>query len=64
MPNKLFEAKNLVKEFGHGKTLVRALDDVSFTIDEGEVVTIVGGSASGKSVLANHMLGFLQPTSG
>ncbi len=65
MPNNvIFEAKNLVKEFGHGKSLVKALRGLDFSIKEGEIVTLVGGSACGKSVLAKHMLGFLQPTSG
>jgi len=66
MPNNeiIFEGKNLVKEFGHGKTLCTALKGMNFQIKEGEIVTLVGGSACGKSVLAKHMLGFLQPTKG
>lgn len=65
MPNNVvFEAKNLVKEFGHGKSLCKALNGVNFSINEGEIVTLVGGSACGKSVLAKHMLGFLKPTKG
>ena len=65
MPNKvIFEAKDLRKEFGHGNSLITALKDINFEIKEGEIVTLVGGSACGKSVLAKHMLGFLQPTKG
>jgi len=66
MPNKniIFQGKGLVKEFGHGKTLCTALRGLDFAIEEGEIVTLVGGSACGKSVLAKHMLGFLQPTKG
>ena len=65
MPNEIiFEAKNLHKDFGHGKSIVNALTGITFTIKKGEIVTLVGGSACGKSVLAKHMLGFLQPTSG
>jgi peptide/nickel transport system ATP-binding protein len=65
MPNKtIFEAKGLSKEFGHGKTLVKALTDINFEMKQGEIITLVGGSACGKSVLAKHMLGFLQPTTG
>jgi len=66
MPNKnvIFEAKNLVKEFGHGKTHNVVLKDLNFEIEDGEIVTIVGGSACGKSVVAKHLLGFMQPTRG
>jgi len=65
MPNKnIFEAKNLVKGFGHGKTHNVVLKNLNFQIEDGEIVTIVGGSACGKSVIAKHLLGFLQPTSG
>ncbi len=62
--NTLFEAKNLVKKFGHGKKQVLALDNLNFDIEDGEIITLVGGSACGKSVLAKHMLGFLKPSSG
>jgi len=66
MPNKnfIFEAKDLVKEFGQGKTRNVVLKKLNFGIEDGEIVTIVGGSACGKSVIAKHLLGFLQPTSG
>jgi peptide/nickel transport system ATP-binding protein len=60
----LFEAKNSVCTFGHGKKLVRAVDDVSFDIKDGEIVSLVGGSGCGKSVLAKMMLGLHHPTSG
>ena len=57
MPNNspVFYAKNVTKTFGHGKTLVKAVDDVSFSIADGEIVSIVGGSGCGKSVLAKVM---------
>jgi peptide/nickel transport system ATP-binding protein len=66
MPSKnaIFEAKNLVKEFGHGKTHNVVLKGLNFEIDDGEIVTIVGGSGCGKSVVAKCLLGFLQPTKG
>lgn len=65
MPNKnIFEAKNVTKEFGHGKTLVKAIKNIDCYVADQEIVSIVGGSACGKSVLAKHMLGLLQPTSG
>ncbi|MFP4164127.1 MAG: ABC transporter ATP-binding protein [Chitinispirillaceae bacterium] len=61
---KIFDAKNVVCTFGHGKKLVRAVDDVTFSIDDQEVVSLVGGSGCGKSVLAKIMLGLVNPTSG
>lgn len=66
MPNDtpIFSAKNVVCTFGHGKKLVTAVDDVSFDIADGEIVSIVGGSGCGKSVLAKIMLGLYTPTKG
>lgn len=60
----VFEAKNLVKKFGHGKSENIAVRGMNFHIKDGEIVTLVGGSGCGKSVLAKHMLGFFEPTSG
>jgi len=62
--NVLFESKNSVCAFGHGKKLVKAVDDVTFDIKDGEIVSLVGGSGCGKSVLAKMMLGLHHPTSG
>lgn len=66
MPNEtpIFSAKNVTCTFGHGKKMVTAVDDVSFEIGDGEIVSIVGGSGCGKSVLAKIMLGLYQPTKG
>ena len=66
MPNNtdVFIARNLACTFGHGKKIVRAIDDVSFTIADQEIVSLVGGSACGKSVLAKIMLNLIIPTSG
>lgn len=43
------EFKNVCKYYQVGEVITKALDDVSFTINEGELVTIVGPSGSGKS---------------
>lgn len=58
------EAKSLVKEFGEGGSKVIALQDVSFSIDEGELVIIVGPSGAGKSTLLNLIGGMDAPSSG
>ncbi len=61
---KILEVKDLCKNYGKGSTLVKALDDISFSIDEGDFVAIVGASGSGKSTLL-HILGAVdKPTSG
>jgi putative ABC transport system ATP-binding protein len=61
---KLIEAKNIIKTYVMGETLVTALDDVSITIEEGEFIAITGSSGSGKSTLM-HLLGCLDtPNSG
>lgn len=66
MPNnrEIFTAKNCSCSFGNGKKLVTAVDNVSFNIKDEEIVSLVGGSGCGKSVLAKIMLGLHHPTSG
>lgn len=66
MPNDtaVFTTNNVTRTFGHGKKFVTAIDNVSFTIASEEIVTIVGGSSCGKSVLAKILLGLIPPTSG
>ena len=65
MQNKdIFTAKNITCTFGHGKKMVKAVDDVSFTIADEEIVSLVGSSGCGKSVLAKIMLGLIHPASG
>ena len=60
----VLEVRNLSKIYGEGENQTRALDSVSFSIRQGEVVLVVGSSGSGKSTLLN-MIGLLdRPTSG
>ena len=56
--NKILELKNIKREFKMGSETVRALKDVSFEVESGEFVTIMGASGSGKTTLLN-MLGCL-----
>ena len=60
----ILEVKNLVKTYGKGDNLVKAVDDVSFTVDEGEFVVIIGASGSGKSTLLHLIGGVDRATSG
>ena len=60
----IFIAKKLTCTFGHGKKMVTAIDHIDFTIADQEIVSLVGGSGCGKSVLAKTMLGLIIPTSG
>ena len=60
----ILTVKNLSKHYGEAPNLVKALDDVSMSVDKNEFVSVVGTSGSGKSTLL-HMLGGLDsPTSG
>ena len=61
---EILRVENLKKTYGKGNTLVKAIDDVSFTVEKGEFVAIVGASGSGKSTLLHLLGGVDRPTSG
>ena len=60
----ILEVKNLSKIYGKGDTIVKAVDDVSFTVEQGEFVAIIGPSGSGKSTLLHIIGGVDTPTTG
>jgi len=61
---EILKVENLCKTYGKGETLVKALDNVSFSVEKGEFVAIVGSSGSGKSTLLHILGGVDRPTSG
>lgn len=60
----ILEVNRLTKVYGKGDTAVTALDNVSFHVNKGEFVSIIGSSGSGKSTLMNLIGGIDRPTSG
>ncbi len=60
----LLEIRNLHKDFVSGTRTTRALRDVSFTIDQGEMVAITGPSGAGKSTVLNICAGLMKPSGG
>ena len=62
--NAIIEFKNVVKEYKSGNHVLRAMDNVNFTVDEGEFVVILGPSGAGKSTLLNLLGGLDSVTSG
>lgn len=63
--NDILVGQHITKEFYNGKkTVLKAVDDVSFNFKRSEILSIVGESGSGKSTIAKMILGLLKPTSG
>ena len=61
---EILKVENLSKVYGKDSTKVVALDNVSFSVEKGEFVAVVGASGSGKSTLLHLLGGVDKPTSG
>mgnify|MGYP001369295718 CR=1 FL=1 len=60
----ILQAEDVVKIYGSGESLVRAVDGVSLAVERGEFVALVGPSGSGKTTMLAMLAGLLKPTSG
>ena len=61
---KILQASHLSKHYGQNESLVKALDDVNVSVEDGQFVAIIGTSGSGKSTLLNLLGGLDTPTAG
>lgn len=61
---EILRVENLTKVYGKGENEVRALDGISFSVNKGEFIAIIGPSGSGKSTLLHILGGVDRPTSG
>ena len=64
MKMEILKVENLVKTYENGNTTINAVDHVSFSVEKGDFVAIVGASGSGKSTLLHLLGGVDRPTSG
>ena len=62
--NSFVEFKNVRKRYGNGEVIIKAVDDVSFSIDKGEFVIVLGASGAGKSTILNLLGGMDYVTEG
>ncbi|WP_341952989.1 ABC transporter ATP-binding protein [Salinibacterium sp. TMP30] len=60
----LLEVRNVSKEFRSGGKVIRAVDDVSFGVEQGRTMSLIGESGSGKSTVGRIVLGLLRPDAG
>ena len=61
---EILKVENLSKIYGKGETKIKAVDDISFSVEKGDFVAIVGASGSGKSTLLHLLGGVDRPTKG
>ena len=61
---EILKVENLVKTYQNGNTNINAVDHVSFSVEKGDFVAIIGASGSGKSTLLHLLGGVDRPTSG
>ena len=61
---EILKVENLCKTYGKGENTVKAVDNISFSVESGEFVAIIGASGSGKSTLLHLIGGVDRPTSG
>jgi putative ABC transport system ATP-binding protein len=60
----IIQLQELSRHYGEGETLVKALDEVTINIEQGEIVALLGPSGSGKTTLLNTIAALDIPTSG